>query len=152
MKHESQKLTKNFDDRYGERWGLSARNHATLDLLKTNLMRRELGIELDAPVVCIIYSHILYDALFFNGEYLFDSYADWIVKTIENIEPKSPARWFLKIHPSNIWRGELETFNNKYEEIRVIEEQLGKVPNTSPSFLQTRVMIPDLGSTFVTLV
>lgn len=124
-----QKLMSNFSDRYSDKWGLSARNQRHTHNLSLHAMRDELCLT-EQDTVVIIYSHVLYDALFFNGEYLFDSYADWLIQTASRITPAKNVKWFLKIHPSNVWRGELEYFlDNKFEEIRVLEEALGTIPD-----------------------
>jgi hypothetical protein len=126
---QSQELMDNFDDRYGCKWGLSVRNQRETTITPLHKMRNELGINEEDTVV-IIYSHILYDTLFFNGELLFDNYADWLTQTVRNIKPAENVKWFLKIHPSNTWRGELEYFlGNKCEEIRVLEDALGAIPS-----------------------
>lgn len=126
---EIEEVRSNFKDRYGQKWALSSRNQPNTVYLSKEDLRARLEIS-PHEKVAIIYSHILYDTMFFNGEYLFDSYADWLVKTVAATRSHKNVRWFLKVHPSNNWRGELERFlGNTYEEIRVITKALGSIPN-----------------------
>lgn len=121
-------LWKNFNDRYGNVWGLSSRNQPNAQTMERNAARRFLRIKADRKVA-IIYSHILYDTLFFNGEDIFANYAEWFVETVRLACLNQELDWFVKIHPSNLWRGELNTYlDGKYEEIRLIEEHIGQLP------------------------
>lgn len=121
-------LDQNFADRYSDRWAMSSRNQPNTKKCNGAKARSELGIKADRKVA-IIYSHILYDTLFFNGEYLFKNYADWLVQSIKAACENPEVDWYVKIHPSNLWRGELEYFlDGIYEEERLIREFVGKLP------------------------
>ena len=122
-------LEQNFHDRYSDRWALSKRNQPNTQIMSVEDARKLLGIP-GGCKVGIIYSHILYDTLFFNGEDLFDNYADWLIRSVEAACANPQLQWFIKIHPSNLWRGELEHYHGgKYEEVRLIESYIGKLPN-----------------------
>ena len=122
-----EELKKNFTDRYSARWALSKRNQPNTHIVPIDEAKKELGISPDRKVV-IIYSHILYDTLFFNGEYLFKSYADWLVQSIKAACKNPHVDWYVKIHPSNLWRGELEHYHDGvYEEVRLIREYVGEL-------------------------
>lgn len=124
-----QELEQNFRDRYGDVWGLSSRNQPNTKIVDPKIARSELGIPADRKIG-IIFSHILYDTLFFIGEDLFPSYADWFIESVKAACQNPNIEWFIKIHPSNLWRGELEQFfGGKYEEIRLIEKYVGTLPN-----------------------
>ena len=121
-------LNQNFQDRYGSKWGLSKRNQLNTTISSLEEAKTQLNIKTDKKIA-IIYSHILYDTLFFNGEDLFDNYADWLIQTVKAACNNDKVQWFIKVHPSNLWRGELESFlNGKYEEVRLIEEFVGQLP------------------------
>lgn len=121
-------LHKNFMDRYGERWHRSKRNQPGTQILDRDEARRQLGISLDRKVV-VIYSHILYDTLFFFGTDLFSNYAEWLVETVRVACANPRVDWLIKVHPSNLWRGELNTLlQGRYEEERVIEQAIGTLP------------------------
>jgi hypothetical protein len=99
--------------------------------------RALLGIP-DDRKIAVIFSHILYDTLFFNGEDLFQNYAEWLVETVKAACLNRNVLWFIKVHPSNLWRGELEYFHGgKYEEVRLIEQYVGDLPD------HVRMVYPD---------
>jgi len=121
-------LEKNFADRYGDRWALSKRNQPHTKIMPVDEARVLLEIP-EGKKVAVIYSHILYDTLFFNGEDLFENYADWLVQTVKAACANPNVLWFIKVHPSNLWRGEVEYYHEgKYEEVRLIEQYIGKLP------------------------
>lgn len=121
-------IEKNFADRYGSKWGLSSRNQLHTKIMHPEAVRQKLKLS-EKEKIAVIYSHILYDTLFFNGEDLFQDYAEWLVETVRAACRNDKLRWFIKIHPSNLWRGELESFlDGKYEEVRILENSLGQLP------------------------
>lgn len=121
-------LEENFSFRYGVRWALSARNQPNTKIIPPLDARKLLNVG-KGEKIAVIYSHILYDTLFFNGEDIFENYADWLVQSVRAACKNDRVRWFIKIHPSNIWRGELQHFHKgKYEEVRLIEEYVGTLP------------------------
>jgi hypothetical protein len=121
-------LEQNFADRYGDRWGLSKRNQLNTRIMPVDEARALLKVP-EGRKVAVIYSHILYDTLFFNGEDLFENYADWLVQTVKAACANPNLLWFIKVHPSNLWRGEFEYYHGgKYEEVRLIEQYIGELP------------------------
>ena len=121
-------LEQNFVDRYGDRWGLSKRNQPNTRIMSVDEARALLKVP-EGRQVAVIYSHILYDTLFFNGEDLFENYADWLVQSVKAACANPDLLWFIKVHPSNLWRGELEYYHGgKYEEVRLIEQYIGELP------------------------
>ncbi len=130
-------LMQNFADRYGDRWALSKRNQPNTRIMPVEDARAILGVP-EGRSIAVIYSHILYDTLFFNGEDLFDNYADWLVQSVKAACANPRVQWFIKVHPSNLWRGELEYYHGgKYEEVRLIEQYVGPLPN------HVRLVYPD---------
>jgi len=130
-------LDQNFADRYGDRWALSRRNQPNTRIMPVNDARSLLGVP-EGRKIAVIYSHILYDTLFFNGEDLFDNYADWLVQSVKAACTNPRVQWFIKAHPSNLWRGELEYYHGgKYEEVRLIEQYIGPLPD------HVRLIYPD---------
>lgn len=121
-------LAQNFEDRYSLKWHRSKRNFANSETLTANQARHKLGLQNDRKVA-IIYSHILYDTIFFFGTELFENYANWLIETVKIAISNKHLEWFIKIHPSNIWR---EEFGGKdqpiYEEVRLIDKFIGKLP------------------------
>lgn len=121
-------LHNNFMDRYGNRWHRSKRNQPDTQILDPAEARHQLGIGPDRKVA-VIYSHILYDTLFFFGTDLFSNYVEWLVETVRAACANPHIDWLIKVHPSNLWRGELNTLlGGRYEEERLIEQTIGKLP------------------------
>lgn len=130
-------LGQNFTDRYGDRWALSKRNQPNTRIMPVEEALALLGVP-EGRKIAVIYSHILYDTLFFNGEDLFDNYADWLVQSVKAACANTRVQWFIKVHPSNLWRGELEYYHGgKYEEVRLIEQYIGPLPD------HVRLVYPD---------
>ena len=122
----NRELEQNFLDRYGDRWALSKRNQPNTRIMSPQEARALLGVP-DDRKIAVIFSHILYDTLFFFGEDLFSCYADWFVESVKAACRNPRVEWFVKVHPSNLWRGELEHFfGGKYEEVRLIERFIGQ--------------------------
>lgn len=147
-------LDQNFADRYGDRWALSKRNQPNTRITPPNEARALLGVP-DGRKIAVIYSHILYDTLFFNGEDIFDNYADWLIRSVKAACENPNVQWFIKVHPSNLWRGELEYYHGgKYEEVRLIEQHIGVLPDhvqmvypDTPFSPYTWMQIADFGIT-----
>jgi hypothetical protein len=122
-------LEQNFLDRYGDKWHRSKRNHPNTRIIPVDEARKILDIA-NGRKVAVIYSHILYDTLFFFGTDLFNDYADWLVETVKVACQNPDLDWLIKVHPSNLWRGELGTLLKcKYEEERIISEKIGELPS-----------------------
>ena len=122
-------LMENFKHRYGNKWHRSKRNQPNTQILDIALAKAELGIPEDRKVA-VVYSHILYDTIFFFGTDLFKDYATWLIETVKEAILNDKLEWFIKVHPSNVWRGEMGViFNERYEEERLIEENFGDLPS-----------------------
>jgi hypothetical protein len=121
-------LEQNFADRYSDKWHRSKRNQPGTQLLEADAVRAQLGLP-PGRKVAVIYSHILYDTIFFFGTDLFEDYATWLVETIKIAVANDKLEWYIKVHPSNIWRGELnELMAGRYQEESLIEQHIGKLP------------------------
>lgn len=130
-------LTQNFIDRYGAKWHRSHRNHPNTRMLDAAQARRLLGVS-PGRKVAVIYSHILYDTLFFFGTDLFKDYAEWLVETVRAAVDNPRLDWLVKVHPSNLWRGELDTLlKGRYEEERLLARAIGDLP------AHVRIVPPD---------
>ncbi len=135
----TEEINNNFEERYSNKWVLSSRNQPKAVNLSREDARFKLGLS-QYDKVAIIYSHILYDTLFFNGEDIYKSYAEWFVETVKLACKNKAIIWFIKIHPSNLWRGEVNDVNQlagKYEEIRLIEENIEELPDN------VKIIYPD---------
>lgn len=121
-------LMNNFADRYGDKWLRAMRNHPKAKRMAVEDARASLGVPADRKIA-VVYSHILYDMIFFHGTDLFKDYATWLIETVREAIANDGVEWFIKVHPSNLWRGELNSLlGGRYEEERLIEQHFGKLP------------------------
>ncbi len=121
-------LNQNFLDRYGDKWWRSKRNHAGTRLVAPKEAREMLNVPAEKKVA-VIFSHILYDTLFFFGTDLFQDYAEWLVESVKTACENPNVHWLVKVHPSNIWRGELNSLlQGRYEEETILEQRIGSLP------------------------
>lgn len=122
-------LMQNFQDRYGARWHRSKRNHPNTIQMGVEDARAQLGIK-PGRKVAVIYSHILYDTLFFFGTDLFEDYSKWLVETVRAAIENPQVDWLVKVHPSNLWRGEIDSLlKGKYEEEKLLKGVFGALPS-----------------------
>ena len=121
-------LGQNFTDRYSDKWHRSKRNQPGTRLVEADAVRAQLGIP-SYRKIAVVYSHILYDTIFFFGTDLFLDYATWLVETVKAAVANDKLEWYIKVHPSNIWRGELNTqLAGRYQEETLIEQHIGALP------------------------
>jgi len=121
-------LDQNFADRYGDKWHRSKRNYSASIINDVTTARAELGVP-EGRKVAVVYSHILYDTIFFFGTDLFKDYATWLIQTVQEAVANDKLDWYIKVHPSNIWRGEMQSMlGGRYEEERLIESYIGTLP------------------------
>jgi hypothetical protein len=95
-------------------------------LLEANEVRLRLGLT-DNDKIAIIYSHILYDNLYFYGTDLFLNYNEWLVETVKTACNNKKVKWFIKIHPSNIWRR--ENGASEYLETVLLNKYFSELPD-----------------------
>jgi len=62
-----------------------------------------LNLDRNKPIA-VIFSHISWDANFFDGEDLFENFEHWLVETTR-IAMKNPnLNWVVKLHPANVYK------------------------------------------------
>lgn len=116
----------NFLDRYSDKWHLCKRNFLDTSEFTRFQLLKEYNLDPQKKIVTV-FSHILYDTLFFYEKELYDTYAAWLIDTVGAAINNPNVNWLIKIHPSNIWREELNT--NEYEELRILSKEFGNLPN-----------------------
>lgn len=121
-------VDRNFSDRYGGKWLRSQRNHKNTKIVSREEGRALLGLTGERKSV-VVFSHILYDAMFHYGDELFQDYATWLIETVKVAIENPGVDWFIKLHPSNLWRGEFQSMlGGKYEEEKIIARHIGALP------------------------
>lgn len=126
LEWQEKELQDFFEKRYKGEWKIFARNYKNTQLLEADEVRSKLGLT-GNDKIAIIYSHILYDNLYFYGTDLFLNYNEWLVETVKTACDNKKVKWFIKIHPSNIWRR--ETGSNEYLETILLRKHFSKLPD-----------------------
>lgn len=121
-------LTSNFADRYSDKWYRSKRNCPGEQIVEEKLIFEELGISAGKSIA-IVFSHILYDSIFFYGSDLYPDYETWLIETVRLACNNPSVQWIIKLHPSNVWRGEISALpRGKTLEERLIETSFQDLP------------------------
>ncbi len=76
----------------------------------------------------VIFSHVLWDATFFFGESLFDSYEEWLLETVRAASDNPRVNWIVKIHPDYVWKLKLIGKTGEVSDITAIRSRFGKLP------------------------
>jgi len=122
-------LTQNFLDRYSQKWHRSKRNYPGIPIKDKKLIYEKLNLSTSKPVA-IVFSHILYDLVYFYGSDLYPDYEKWLVETIRMAIENPNIEWIIKLHPSNVWRRELESLlSGRTLEEKLIEEHFSMLPS-----------------------
>jgi len=125
---QERELAENFRDRYDPR--------SVTDLYKyqdgkrqmrAEEVSRKLGLD-PSKKTAVIFSHISWDASFFDGEDLYDDYEQWLVETVRVARENPHLNWIVKLHPANRYKLKREAdVINRETEIDALES-LGSLP------------------------
>jgi hypothetical protein len=130
-----QALDEEFRRRYGGVWQIQARNQpGTVDVSAAEI-RDELKLD-PAKRTAVVFSHILWDATLFFGRDLFDNYGHWFVETVKAAAANPNTNWIVKLHPANLWKRKLAGVTGEQEELRMIREVVGELPD------HVRILMP----------
>jgi hypothetical protein len=97
-----------FEQNWRERYDPQAEN----DLYKYQVgkvqkppseVHRILGLD-PGKKIAVVFSHISWDASFFDGEDLYDDYEQWLVETVRHAARNSSLNWIVKLHPANQYK------------------------------------------------
>jgi hypothetical protein len=123
-----QALDEEFRRRYGGVWQIQARNQpGTVDVSAAEI-RDELKLDATKPTA-VVFSHILWDATLFFGRDLFDNYGHWFIETVKAAVANPNLNWVIKLHPANLWKRKLAGVTSEQEELRMIREAVGELPD-----------------------
>lgn len=102
-------------------------------LKSAEVIKKQLGLD-PQKKTAIIFSHVLWDANFFYGEDLFETYGEWFIETVKEACKNSQLNWVIKVHPANIWRLERDEKSQhqkhygKLAEYLLIDKAIGQLP------------------------
>jgi len=126
-KKKLNKINKNFLlSRYYNSTPPFSRNLLNVKKYSKNEIKEKYSIKNNLPNV-IIFSHILHDLIFFFGKEIYKTYSEWLIETVKLSCKNKKVNWFIKFHPSNIYRGEFKDGFSKEEEI--LKKFVKKLPS-----------------------
>lgn len=99
---------------------------------KTRKTREEIERQLDLDTskkTAVVFSHVLWDATFFYGNNIFETYEDWLIETVRTAILNPSVNWLVKLHPHYVWKIKKEGINEKIRDNSVISEEFGVLPN-----------------------
>lgn len=135
QRHENY-LDKIFQNRYNGKWVLQNRNQFGNKWYTLSNLIKEFNFNKNKPLV-VIFSHVMWDANLFYGKDIFKDTGDWFAQTILEAKKNKNVNWLIKIHPANIWKRKLENVDVEYDEVKIIKDTIGKLPN------HIKVMMPN---------
>ena len=93
---------------------------------KENLTKR-LGLD-PAKKTAFIFPHIFWDATFFWGTDLFESYEEWFIQTVRAACKNDSLNWVIKVHPANLVKDKRDNVTTEHSEITAIRKAVGTLP------------------------
>lgn len=124
---EAASLQRIFEERYGGRWILQARNQPNTRVFDRTELIERLALSPHKPIA-VVFSHVLWDANLFYGDDLFEDYGEWFVETVRAACANPALNWIIKLHPANIWKRERDSQSGELAELALIREKIGDLP------------------------
>lgn len=88
---------------------------------------KSLNLDPRKKIACF-FNHILWDATFFWGKDLFNSYQDWLVESVKMMYKKKDINWIIKCHPANVVKNFRD--NSKvFSEEKVLQNHFKNLPD-----------------------
>ena len=126
---KSQRVLKELKQCYksGEWYGEVGTQTNTHDAKKKMVLK---GLRINPPKKTIaIFPHIFWDATFFWGKDLFESYEQWFIETIKIACKNRDVNWIVKVHPANIVKNIRDGVHAEHSELTTIKQKIGKLPD-----------------------
>lgn len=97
--------------------------------MSADTVRERLGLD-PRKQTAVIFSHITWDASFFDGEDLYDDYEHWLVATVRAACRNPSLNWVVKLHPANVFKLKREGSITENQETEMLAlRQLGPLPD-----------------------
>lgn len=77
----------------------------------------------------VIFAHIFWDATFFYGKDLFESYEEWLCETLLSAAKNDHVNWIIKVHPANVVKDHRDGASGEHGEMLAIKRTLGELPS-----------------------
>lgn len=122
------KVSKEFIDCYKKELWFSevGTSRAKKEISKKKFVK-SLNLDPKKKIACF-FNHILWDATFFWGKDLFESYQDWLLQSVKIMHKKKDINWIIKCHPANVVKNFRD--NSKvFSEEQLLESHFKNLPN-----------------------
>ncbi|MBM4439473.1 MAG: hypothetical protein FJ027_03565 [Candidatus Rokubacteria bacterium] len=120
-------IQREFDERYQQgAWFMRQRLQDGKRVKTVDEVRAQLGLD-PAKRTAVVFSHLFWDATFFFGEDVFDTYEQWLVETVRAACRNPAINWVIKLHPANVWKLRDNAPTEFVEEV-ALREQVGPLP------------------------
>jgi len=124
---QARELTDNFSDRYNPESQMDVNLYQSgKHLVPAQNVRASLKID-PAKKTAVIFSHISWDASFFDGEDLYDDYEQWLVESTRLACANPHLNWIIKLHPANGFKLQRENGVTEETEMTALRK-LGALP------------------------
>ncbi len=97
-------------------------------ILDTETLSKKLELNPNKKTA-VVFPHMFWDATFFFGADLFESYEEWFIETLKAASRNTNLNWIIKIHPANTIKDARDGITQKHSEILAIEQTLGNLPD-----------------------
>src|SRR5262249_45409026 len=145
---ESQR--KELDENFAERYDPASLMDVNLyqagkRVVPEDSVRARLGLD-PRKKTALVFSHISWDASFFDGEDVYDDYEQWLVETTRAASANPNLNWVIKLHPANVFK--LKREDGVTEETEMIAlRKLGPLPEHvkilhADTEINTRALFP----------
>jgi len=102
----------------------------------------------------LVFPHIFWDATFFFGKDIYETYEEWFIETMEIAWGDPSVNWIVKIHPANMVKNKRENVNQEYLELDALKK-FGAVPNhikiIYPDSIISTISLLQIGHTCLTI-
>jgi hypothetical protein len=90
-------------------------------------VQQQLGLD-PRKKTAVVFSHIVWDTSFLHGMDLFDTYEEWLVKTVRTACENPAVHWIIKLHPANLKKLKGNKVFSEPSEVVAIRNRIGDLP------------------------
>jgi len=127
-RHHEQALSRELYDNYASgKWFSEVGTQFNKRILNREELVERLHLD-PARRTAVIFAHIFWDATFFWGEDLFESYEDWFVQTVRAACQNDRLNWIVKLHPANTVKLRRDGHVGECAEMAALRDKVGPLP------------------------
>jgi hypothetical protein len=108
-------------------WFSEVGTQTNKQFLAPNEIRERLDLTPDRKVAGV-FPHIFWDATFFWGTDLFESYERWFVETMRCAAASPDMDWLVKIHPANLVKDQRDGYRGEHSELAALRRISAELP------------------------